>query len=95
MEGDEPDSKRSRLPPSCASAPGCGPTADSEPPGACWPSSATLYANGLEGRAQALPTSNFTVDASWRAQHFNRADPRGDELKQRQAAARKAMLQRR
>ena len=59
---------------------------------ATWPSSASLYANGLQGRAESL-SGNFVVEgSSWRAQHLTGVDDEGAELRRRQAAARRAML---
>ena len=57
-----------------------------------WPSQASLYAQGLENRAQTLPTTFAMVGAQWRAQHFDSADLSGSTLRQRQAEARKALL---
>mmetsp|Transcript_6859 Transcript_6859/g.17815 ORF Transcript_6859/g.17815 Transcript_6859/m.17815 type:complete len:112 (-) Transcript_6859:191-526(-) len=58
-----------------------------------WPSQASLYAQGLEARAESLPSDSFTVQGGqWRAQHLNQVDSAGSEMRQRQAAARKAML---
>ena len=57
-----------------------------------WPSQASLYAQGLENRAQTLPTTFAMDGAQWRAQHFDSADLSGSTLRQRQAEARKALL---
>ena len=69
------------------------PTAGLAPPPQAWPSQASLYAQGLETRAQSLPSAAFTVQGQqWRSQHFDQSDSDKSVLKQRQAAARKALL---
>lgn len=57
-----------------------------------WPSQASLYAQGLEHRAQTLPTQFAMDGAQWRARNFDGADVNGSTLRQRQADARKALM---
>ena len=58
-----------------------------------WPSIASLYAQGLQSRAQALPAHSFIVQGvQWRQRHLLSVDVDKTELKQRQQDARRAML---
>ena len=76
------------------------PAADSSVPAASvapnvWPSASTLYARGLENRAEAvgIEDKSWAINGvEWRAAGFDAADVGGAELKRRQAEARRAML---
>lgn len=75
---------------------GVVPESSSQPPAWNPPSASTLYATGLQQKAEAVSTApSWTVDgAAMRREHFAGADPTGAELKQRQAEARRMMLRR-
>ena len=84
---EQPDGKRLR-PEAAAMAP-----APPAPAPSAWPSASTLYANGLEQRAEAVGTGSWAINGQqWRASGFDAADAGGATLKQRQAEARRAML---
>ena len=87
---EDEQAKRQRQP----TAPDAAPSAPSPPE--AWPSASTLYAKGLENRAEAATTSpSWAINGQeWRASGFEAADADGATLKQRQQEARRAMLRR-
>ena len=90
MEDEDEPTKRQR--------PVETPTAPPAAPPTAWPSASTLYAQGLEQRAEAVGTTgdkSWTINAAeWRASGFDAADTNSTTLKQRQQEARRAMLRR-
>ena len=95
MEDEDPDpAKRARSeserPESAASnSTAAAPTV--------WPAASTLYAQGLQNRAEATGATNptWSINAQqWRAGGFEQSDADGAVLKQRQQEARRAMLRR-
>ena len=87
---DDADSAKRARPAADASA-----AAAAAPP-AAWPSASSLYARGLENRAEAATReASWSVNGQeWRSAGFNAADVDNMTLKQRQAEARRAMLKR-
>ena len=82
MDDDEP-TKRQRA---AASEQPASAQPAAQPPPAAWPSASSLYAAGLEQRAEAATTeTSWAINAQeWRASGFSTADADGTTLKQRQ-----------